>query len=253
MIPLVTNIQPEPMSPAMFEAFKKHLPKNVRKQVEMRHEELQKIQEEREREQEIKLSEVLDSDTLIRFAYVPFVIAALAWDYADTILNMARMLQFREVKKLSRAVIELKRDYDNVRAPFIDTQHQKSEEDNMYVFEDAVNDVFNVYLANIGFDIKREYPELEDDHVLYIKAIYQCHIVLQSIYKYVGIISKKVEKIVGHSIGDILPKELRRLDTLVMAYVGDKPASDMFERQQDTYAKTLANRMLEIELNATDE
>ena len=253
MIPLVTNIQQEPMPPAMFEEFKKHLPKNVRKQVEKRHEELQKIQEEREREQEIKLSKVLDSDTLMRFAYVPFVIAALAWDYADTILNMARYLQLSSAKKLSRAIIELKRDYDRVRLSYTDTQHRQSEEDNMYVFEDAVNDVFNVYLANIGFDIKREYPELEDDYVLYIKAIYQCHIVLQSIYKYVEIQTEKVENIVGHSVGDVLPKELRRLDTLVLAYVGDKPVSEAFERQQSSYAKTLANRMLEIELNETEE
>lgn len=236
------------MSPEMFDDFKKHLPKEVRKQVEARQAKLIELQEERERERELKLSEILDSETMMRFGYVPFVIAALAWDYADSILNMAAYLRIQKVKRLCRSVKELKKDYDYLRAPYIDQAHQQSEENNMYVFEDGVNDVFNLYLADIGFDIKSEYPNLDHEYVLYLKAIYQCHIVLKSIFRYAQIQTSKVEKIVGHKIGDIIPSQLRKLDTLIMAFIGDKPVSKKFEAQQATYAETLANRMCQIEL-----
>ena len=249
MIQYSTVINPHPMPQEMFNALKKHLPKRIRKEVESRHAKLQKEQAEREKAQEIKLSEVLDSETLMRFAYVPFVIATLAWDYADSILTLAKMLGMKEVASTSRSVRQLKRDYDNLRAKYIDSAHQKSEEDNMYVFEDGVNDVFRLYLVNIGFDIKKEYPDLSEDYILYLKAIYQCHIVLKSLYKYVEIQTKNVQKIVGHTIGDILPQELRKLDSLVMAFVGDKSISKDFEKQQNTYATTLANRMCSIELS----
>lgn len=236
------------MSSELFDDFKKHLPKEVRKQVEARQAKIIESQNERERERELKLSEILDSETMMRFAYVPFVIATLAWDYADSILNMAAYLRIQEVKKLCRSVKELKKDYDYLRAPYIDQAHQESEENNMYIFEDGVNDVFNLYLANIGFDIKSEYPDLDNEYVTYLKAIYQCHIVLKSIFRYAQIQTDKVEKIVGHKIGDIIPTQLRRLDTLVMAFVGDKPVSKKFEKQQETYAETLVNRMCLIEL-----
>lgn len=253
MIQLLTSQYVEPMPSEMFDKFRKHLPKDIKKQVEARHAELQKLQKEREKEQEIRLSEILDSEILMRFAYVPFVIAALAWDYADTVCEMASLLKIHEVKPLSRAIYQLKRDYERLRAEYIDVNHQKSEENNMYVFEDAVNDVFNLYLANVGFDLKREYPQLSEDYVLFIKAVYQCHIVLQSIYKYVEIITKKVECIVERNVGDILPKELRKLDTLIVEYIGNKPISEWLEKQQNVYVKTLANRMLEIELNESKD
>lgn len=63
----------------------------------------------------------------------------------------------------------------------------------------------------------------------------------------------KIEKIVGHAIGDVLPQELRKLDILVMAFVGDKPVSKKFDEQQKTYAQCIANRMALIELNETKD
>lgn len=252
-MPYLTTLQPEPMFNEMFESFKKHLPKGIRKEIESRHAEMQRIQAEYEKEQEIKLSEILDSETLMRFAYVPFVIATLAWDYVDTVLTISKMLNIKNVIPISRSIRQLKRDYDVLRAKYIDSAHSKSEENNMYVFEDGVNDVFKLYLVNIELDIKREYPDLSVDYILYLKAIYQCHIVLKSLYKYIEIQTKNVQKIVGHTIGDILPQELRKLDSLVMAFIGDKSISKDFEKQQNTYATTLANRMCSIELSETKD
>ena len=236
------------MSEEMFENFKKHLPPTERKKFERRHQELKELEAQIEQQKELKLFEVLDSETSMRFAYVPFVVAQLAWDYADTIVDVASMLKLHPTKKLCRAVRELKRQYDRVRDGFTNHAHTNSEIENMYVFEEGVSDLFSLYLKNIESDLKSEYPNLEEDYRNYLLAIYQCHIVLQSIYRYCEMMKEKVEKIVGHQIGDVLPKELRRLDILVMAFVGDKPISAKFDAQQKTYAQCLANRMTLVEL-----
>lgn len=247
-------IQPvAPISDSLLEDIKKHLPSSMKKEVEKRQAELKAKEDERERQNEQKLSEMIDSDTFMRFGYVPFVVANLAWDYADTIVCMAQLLKLQETKKLSRAIRQLKADYDRLRAPYIDSAHRNSEENNMYVFEDGVKDLFNLYLVNIECDIKSAYPELQSEYIILLKAVYQCHIVLQCIYEYVRIMTIKVEKIVGHKIGDILPGELRRLDPLVIAFAGDKPISKEFEKQQSTYAKSLSNRLSRIELVETPE
>lgn len=247
------HTEPAPMSEVMFERLKKHLPPAERNKFEKRHHELKELNARREQQQEHKLSEILDTETLMRFAYVPFVVAQLAWDYADTIINIASFLRLHPTKKLCRAVRELKRQYDIVRDEFTNHAHRDSEIDNMYVFEDGVSDLFSLYLKNIEFDLKKEYPDLDGEYRSYLLAIYQCHIVLQSIYRYAEMQTKKIEKIVGHKIGDVLPSELRRLDILVIAFVGDKPISEKFDAQQKTYAQCLANRMALVELNDVDK
>lgn len=98
------NAPLSPMPAEMFECFKKHLPPEERKKFEKRHQELKKIEAAREYQKELKLSEILDSETLMRFAYVPFVVAQLAWDYADTIINVSSILKLDSTKKLCRAV-----------------------------------------------------------------------------------------------------------------------------------------------------
>lgn len=247
------NAEPSPMPEEMFQRIKKHLPLSEMKKFDKRHRELNELCAQMELQKEQKLSEILDTDTLMRFAYIPFVVAQLAWDYADTIIDIATLLRLHPTKKLCRAIRELKRRYDNVRNVYTNYAHRSSETDNMYIFEDGVSDLFSLYLKNIEFDLKIEYPELDGEHRSFLLAVYQCHIVLLCIYRYAEMQKDKIEKIVGHKIGDVLPKELRRLDILVMAFVGDKPISDKFDAQQKTYAQCLANRMALIELNDVDK
>lgn len=205
--------------------------------------------QQREERETLKLSKMLDKDTLFRFAYVPFVIAELVWDYADTIIDIAIIMRLGETKKLCRAIRELRRDYDRVRAPFIDDAHRDSETENMYMFEDGVNDIFKTLLVNIRCDLNGEYPELAQDYLDLLTAVYQCDILLHSLFRYVRMQTEKIEKIVGHRIGRILPDEMYQLDALVIAFVGDKPVSERFISVKETYIKTLATQMALIELN----
>lgn len=252
MISILNNQFPQILPPETFENFKKGLPKEMRKMVEKRHKELQRLHKEKEDREEIKLSRILDKDLLFRFAYVPFVIANLAWDYADTIITMAAMLKLSEQKKLCREVKRLKQEYDRYRSPYIDDAHKKSEEDNMYVFEDETKDIFKPYLHKLGDDIKKEYPQLDQNFVMYLQSIFQCHVVLLSIYKYVEEMNKRIEAIINHSIGDILPVQLRTIDKIVLQFAKDWPVSIGFQKQHSLYAEALSDSMLQIEFNDSD-
>lgn len=205
--------------------------------------------QQREERETLKLSKILDKDTLFRFAYVPFVIAELVWDYADTIIGLAIIMRLGETKKLCRAIRELRRDYDRLHARFVDSAHRDSETENMYVFENEVNDIFKTLLVNIRCNLKGEYPELAPDYLDLLTAVYQCDILLHSLFHYVRMQTEKIEKIVGHRIGRILPDEMYRLDALVIAFVGDKPVSERFISTKETYIKTLATQMALIEFN----
>lgn len=207
------------------------------------------IKRKREEERKVILSDILDDETVYRFAYVPFVIAELAWDYADTVIDYAVTLKQDYTKKLCREVREMRREYDSFRSPYIDALHRQSELENMYVFEDGVRENINLYLINLRGDLKREYPELEGDSLRFLEAVYLCHVTLASLFRYVAIQTGKVENIAGKAIGGILPKELSGLDRTILKFAGNKPASESFIKQQEQYVRTFANQMCEIEFN----
>lgn len=202
-----------------------------------------------EEAEKLKLSKLLDHDALFRFAYVPFVIAELVWDYADTIIDLSITMRIAETKKLCRAIRELRRDYDRLRSTYIDQQHRDSETQNMYMFEDGVSDIFKTLLVNLRCDLTHEYPQLLPDSLNYLLAVYQCDILLKSLLLYVRRQTEKVENMVGHRIGRILPKEIYRLDKLILEFVGDNPVSDRFASLKETYIKTFATQIALIELN----
>lgn len=205
---------------------------------------------QREEAEKLKLSKILDRDTLFRFAYVPFVIAELAWDYADTVLTLSAMMK-TGAKKLCRAVRELRREYERERARFIDQAHKDSEVENMYVFEDGVKDIYTQMLVNVRCDLNSEYPSLDKDSVDLLTAVYQCDITLQSLILYTQQQTSKIERIVGHRIGKILPAQVYQLARLMPEFVGDKPASERFNKLKKQYEKTFATQIALIELNDT--
>lgn len=200
-------------------------------------------------EEEKRVSQILNREELFRFAYVPFVIAALVWDYLDTILYYAAYLRIQYVKRLGRVMKQLKIDYDRIRAPFVDMEHQNSEQENMLVFEDGVKEIMNLYIVNIKCDLASEYPELEQDYRDFLLAVYQCKITLDALLRYTAKQEEIVAKRVGHKIGHILPTELYRVAAMLPLYVGDKPISPQFQKQQQTYVSTFATQMALIGFN----
>lgn len=252
--PSIINPQiAQPMPEAMARQFAKALSPEKRAAFKQRQQEIALAYEREEERKKNALWDLLSREELFRFSYVPFVIAKLVWDYADSILNLAAYMKIQKAKPLGRAIRELKRDYDGLRAPYIDMMSNDREEENMYIFEENVNDLFKLYFVNLRCDLQSEYPALEDEWITFLIAVYQCHIVLQALYRFVDKQSAFVAKKVNHRIGDILPEPLRKLNTIVLAYVGDKPMSKQFQKQQNTYISALANRMALIGLNDIQE
>lgn len=224
------------------------------KYVAMTEKEWRKHKEEREKEEEWRLSQMLDSETTMRFAYVPFVIAKLVWDYADTLLSEVARMKLSETKPLCRAIRQLKREYDQIRAPYIDSKHEDSEEENMYVYEDGVARIMNQCLSNVRIDLKSEYPELDEEEYLpFLVAVYQCDITLKSLLLYTERMTAKVAQIIDRHVGHILPESLYKLNRLVLEFVGDKPVSEKFKILKKKYIETFATQMALVELSEVKE
>lgn len=202
----------------------------------------------REEAEKERISNLVGQEGLFRFGYVPFVIAKLAWDYADTVILCSGMMGLTETRRLSRAIRQLKRQYDNGHHYYTEDKYQDHEEENMYVYEDAVKNIFRQYTVNLKCDLARQYPNLNYEYMELIVSVYQCHVTIESLLLYAARQEERMAKIVGHPVGHLIPQPVRALSKLIMEYVGDKPASKEFEKLEQTYIKTFATQIGLIEL-----
>lgn len=217
---------------------------------------LEQKQQERSKslEQEInrRVINIFNREELFRFAYVPFVIAELVWDYADTVIIMSRQIDAPAVRRLSRVIRKARAEYDHLRRKFIDNENRKREIENGYVFENATKEITAQLMLNIRLDINTEYPDLDDDSRGLLLAVYQCHIISRALIRYLNKMTEKAIDRVGHPIGRILPPSYYLMDRLILEYVGNKPASPRFQKLMREYIDTYANQIALVKLSDTD-
>ncbi len=195
------------------------------------------------------LNASLDDEQLFRLVYVPFVIARLVWDYAETVVDIAAQLRLDETKPLSREVRNLRRDYDRMRQPYIDMEHRNSEVNNMYKFEAMVDYIVNQMLVNLKIDINREYPDTHIDYINLMLAVNQCDIALKSLIIYSERQAILASKQANISLQRIMPIQIYRLNELIPKFIADKPASAGFLKQKKTYIDILANKIALVKMN----
>jgi hypothetical protein len=170
----------------------------------------------------MRVQQDLDDDTLFRTAYIPFVLANVVWDYADTICNQAAAMRISETKPLSRQVRELNRDYEHFRAYGISSEFRAQENDHSIEMQD---DWFKDYFEGFNRDIREHisycFPRLSADSVIYVTSIYCCIIVSKAMFKYTAWADDILNKHYGRLGRSILPSHMKQLSALIPAFLGD--------------------------------
>lgn len=195
------------------------------------------------------LSEVLDEITMFRYGYVPFIIAELAWDYADTVIDMAIMCNNTGTKKLSRAIRGLRKEYERYCSLIVSSDDHENGENNMYEFETGISKIFSLYVTNVKCDLLAEYSNVEENTIHLLVAVYECLIIVKSLLRYSAIWTEKAHAMAGYPVNDVMPGSVHELASRIVEFAGDMPVSDKFKEIQETYVKTIVTQIGLIELN----
>lgn len=204
-------------------------------------------------EPEISVDEIkqrVDKQTLFLFAYVPFVIAEVAWDYADTCIDLAILLRIQETKRLCRRIRELRREYDRKRS-MIDREHRETETKNMIAFQEDYKEFFGKLHGAIQGQVNATYPGQYMDMQFLICAAYSCAVVLRSMFKYVDIMSKRIAALLGiRAIGSIIIGEIRQLEAIILQFAGEESigGDNKFPASLNPYIDTLVQYLLQSEM-----
>lgn len=201
------------------------------------------------REQGIaKIKSTLTRDELLRFGYVPFVVARLVWDYADTIIDICIQMRLAETKQLSRTVRKLKTEYDRTRLPYIDKQREDNEECGMLIIEEAVKSNANLYYADLKRQVQHEYPELYTDYRYLIFAVYQCRLLLKALLAYAEKQRAHIAEKMGWNIKSVLPHAIKVLEPIIIEFTGDKRLSQEWDKTEEAFVEAVATQIGLIQL-----
>lgn len=195
------------------------------------------------------LRTVLSEDAIFSIMYVPFVIAEIAWDYADTILDLAAMMRLHETKKLCRAIKETRKDYDRDRYKIINNKWRESETENMIMFQETLSEFFSKVYKTYREKLMQKYSDLEENSLMLIASVYVCRTVLKGLHRYTDAQEKIVSAILGYEIASLFPKQLTTLNKLVIEFAGDSPIDEDEDGVQTRFAEELAEYINDTEIN----
>lgn len=206
------------------------------------------------RNDEVTIDEIarkIDRETLFLFAFVPFVIAEVAWDYADTSIDCAIIMRQHETKRICRRIRQLRADYDYIRKTTIDKAHRELETENMIAFQEDYKRFFSLLNTNIQINVESGHPGLCADAKMLISASYSCAVVLKAMFKYVGYMERKIMDLLGiETMGSIIVKPLRELDKIILQFAGEESinSDNKFPAQLQPFVDTLCDYLKQSEI-----
>ena len=147
-----------------------------------------------------------------------YMLGYIAWDYADTVVNIAAQQKRDETKKLCRTVRELKREYDRSRNASLRDADLQKERELAEMFE-AICAPHMTRLCN-AIDADNHIALLDPDGRMIVKSVYMAMAIIGAMQQYAteGDMWIRSQGVVGKSM---LSKHFTALATLMPAFAGD--------------------------------
>lgn len=147
-----------------------------------------------------------------------YLLGSLAWDYAETVREVAITIGDTRTKRLCRAVRELHYDYDRTRQYLLDAEHIAAESKLALLFESICSPILN----NLSSELSAESNVigLNADYAVLVKAVQMALAVTGAMEVYARRCDQWLRRqgVKGHSI---LDDRFRRLSILIPGFAGD--------------------------------
>lgn len=193
----------------------------------------------------------IPKDILSKKAVKMYIIGALVWDYAETVIDIAAQMKLGgETKRLSRAVRVLHRDYQQIRAAHLDNNSLKREWELTELFEMINEDVFKRLCHGLNAEIHRD-TELNRDYAGLVEAVQMALTLLDTLFLYAEQCDDYIREYYPQAPHSILPDHFRKLRILLPEFAGD--CYDKDSQARSLTAKILLNKINEIELYHTPD
>lgn len=150
-----------------------------------------------------------------------YIVGSLVWDYALTVLDISAQMRIGgPVKKLSRAVREIHKDYERIRSLDLDEKHIRQEWQLAEMFESINRENFKRLCAGLAAEL-RQSTSLGKEYEMLVEAVQMAMTVLDALKMFAAECDVFIRKYYPEAPHSILPDHFRRLAVLLPEYAGD--------------------------------
>lgn len=172
---------------------------------------------ERERHDTTTLCQKLSREQLFRVGFVPHVLAAVAFDYADTLCDMAAQMHL-DNKKACRAIRSLCKDYAAFRSTFLDRDTEANQQANSELLQAQIGPEIRrmdrlIALEHTRVSLEKGVP-FSPEKADYFSALYQMRVVLRVLFRITEKARQVAQDALLRRVGDLCPQQARDLYTL---------------------------------------
>lgn len=166
-----------------------------------------------------KTKEDLPQEALAQMVAKTCVLGALAWDYADTVVNLASSMKIEKTKGLSRAVRQLYGEYRWLRHNVIDSGHADKEKELAELFEDINAKAFSRLCQGLRLEIGRD-TGLNEEYTMLVCAVQMAMTVIDAMRLLDAEYGRWMES-QGVAGLTVIPPPFNRLAILLPEFAGD--------------------------------
>lgn len=117
------------------------------------------------------------------------------------------------------------------------------------MFQDELKEEFSEMYKYCSTAVSNDYPDINEEYRMMLACVYVCRMVFSALFQYVSEIKVSVEKTVRHPVGDILPYHLKKMNDLILLYVGDTPLKQEYNDERKRMVSSLVKFIHKIQLN----
>lgn len=196
----------------------------------------------------VGICDVVDRDTLTLWAAKLYTLHNLAWQYIETILDIACQMRIRETKPLIRKIRELHLEYDRFRARSIDGEHCRHETDMAESFEDwLAKDLRKLFYA-LDFEVSK--MDIVAGQRPLVIAVHQAMAMLEAVKIYARRRDKEIREKHRIEVKDcsLISNEFLALYPLVPQFAGDcyRPDLDAVKITANKIANKIEDAIINI-------
>ncbi|MCM1296829.1 MAG: hypothetical protein NC311_14925 [Muribaculaceae bacterium] len=161
-------------------------------------------------------------DTLLLIRVRMYALGALVWDYTDSVLLTASNMRIEDTIRLSRAVRELRTDYDTTRKERSDRNYLEREMNWALDFEELLQDRLDRFVTDIGNELEEAFGRISPEYRVFLIGVQQAAMMLEALMTFVEGCDKAISDFGVELMGrSIMPRQFRKLAILIPEFAGD--------------------------------
>lgn len=197
---------------------------------------------QRKRVSKHPLADKIDDEQYFRYFHLPWLIMGVFYDNVETVTDMARQMRIEPLKKVTRAIKELRGEHEYQTRRFLDWNTIQAMNGHTEYFMDIFGKELDTEYQLLKWMVSRERKMLNDEWRLFVASVYMAMAIFKGLKEHCKEVDRFIDKLRGGNCHyhSIIPDYVPATYALLKECLGD---CDVIKEEE---LNTSGKRVLEM-------